>query len=129
AKYGDGWMTTGKLPGEVRESWVLIRECAREEGRALPPDFPIAVYHNVNVQDSREEAFRESKHYLDTYYAADFSADFLERRVALGPPAECVAHLRRLLDAGVTDLTLRLTGYDQRAQFRRVTEDVLPLLV
>jgi alkanesulfonate monooxygenase SsuD/methylene tetrahydromethanopterin reductase-like flavin-dependent oxidoreductase (luciferase family) len=46
--------------------------------------------------------------------------------VAMGSPAECIENIRAFVEAGATTITLRLTGYDQRAQFRRVTEDVLP---
>jgi hypothetical protein len=33
------------------------------------------------------------------------------------------------LDAGATTITLRPTGYDQRRQFKRITDEVFPLLV
>jgi alkanesulfonate monooxygenase SsuD/methylene tetrahydromethanopterin reductase-like flavin-dependent oxidoreductase (luciferase family) len=59
----------------------------------------------------------------------DYSREFLERWCALGSPAECIANLRSFIDAGATTITLRLTGYDQKHQFKRVTEEVLPSLM
>jgi alkanesulfonate monooxygenase SsuD/methylene tetrahydromethanopterin reductase-like flavin-dependent oxidoreductase (luciferase family) len=47
----------------------------------------------------------------------------------MGSPRECVGKIREYLDAGATTITLRLTGYDQKHQFKRVTEEVLPSLL
>jgi alkanesulfonate monooxygenase SsuD/methylene tetrahydromethanopterin reductase-like flavin-dependent oxidoreductase (luciferase family) len=126
ARYGDGWMTTGKSPDEVRWSIDRIRAYATEIGRALPPDFETCVYYNINVNEDREAAFAETKRFLDTYYGVDYSREFLERWVAFGSPQECIDNLRGFVEAGGTTITLRLTGYDQERQFRRVTEEVLP---
>jgi alkanesulfonate monooxygenase SsuD/methylene tetrahydromethanopterin reductase-like flavin-dependent oxidoreductase (luciferase family) len=129
AKYGDGWMTTGKTPEEIRQSTELIQGYARELGRDLPANFEVCNYYNINVNEDREAAFQESKRFLDSYYGVDYSREFLERWVALGSPDECIENLRAFIEAGCTTITLRLTGYDQERQFRRVTEEVLPALV
>jgi alkanesulfonate monooxygenase SsuD/methylene tetrahydromethanopterin reductase-like flavin-dependent oxidoreductase (luciferase family) len=129
ARLGDGWMTTGKTPADVRESLAMIRGYARELGRELQSDFEVCIYHNINVNEDREAALAESKQFLDSYYTVDYSREFLERWVALGSPAQCIANLRSFTEAGATTITLRLTGYDQKGQFKRVTEEVLPGLV
>ncbi len=129
ARLGDGWMTTGKTPNELRESLALIRGYAREMGRELPASFEVCVYYNINVNENREAALAESKRFLDSYYTVDYSREFLERWCALGSPAECIANLKSFIDAGATTITIRLTGYDQKQQFKRVTEEVLPSLM
>jgi alkanesulfonate monooxygenase SsuD/methylene tetrahydromethanopterin reductase-like flavin-dependent oxidoreductase (luciferase family) len=48
AKYGDGWMTTGKTPEEIRQSTELIQGYARELGRDLPANFEVCNYYNIN---------------------------------------------------------------------------------
>lgn len=53
----------------------------------------------------------------------------LESWVAMGSPAQCIESIREYVDAGATTITLRLTGYDQQRQFKRVTEEVLPALL
>jgi len=121
-------MTTGKTPADVRESLAMIRGYARESGRQLPSNFEVCIYHNINVNEDREAALAESKRFLDSYYTVDYSREFLERWVALGSPAQCIATLRSFIEAGATTITLRLTGYDQKRQFKRVTEEVLPAL-
>jgi len=129
ARLGDGWMTTGKTPADVRDSLATIRGYAREMGRALPSSFEVCIYYNINVNEDREAALAESKRFLDSYYTVDYSREFLERWCALGSPKECIANLRSFIDAGATTITLRLTGYDQKHQFKRVTEEVLPSLM
>ncbi len=129
ARLGDGWMTTGKTPGELRDSLAKIRGFAHEMGRELPAGFEVCVYYNINVNEDREAALAESKRFLDDYYTVNYTREYLERWCALGSPAQCIANLKSFIDAGATTITLRLTGYDQKKQFKRVTEEVLPDLM
>jgi alkanesulfonate monooxygenase SsuD/methylene tetrahydromethanopterin reductase-like flavin-dependent oxidoreductase (luciferase family) len=119
-------MTTFKPPADVRRSLEMIRGYAGDYGRTLGDGFEVCVYHNINVNENREAALEESKRFLDSYYGVDYHRDALKLWVAMGSPAECIENIRGYVEAGATTITLRLTGYDQRAQFRRVTEDVLP---
>jgi alkanesulfonate monooxygenase SsuD/methylene tetrahydromethanopterin reductase-like flavin-dependent oxidoreductase (luciferase family) len=128
ARLGDGWMTTFKPPAEVRESIKMIRGYARDAGRNLGDQFEVCIYYNINVNENRERAFEESKRFLDSYYSVDYHREFLEAWVAMGSPAQCIRKIREYIDAGATTITLRLTGYDQKHQFKRVTEEVLPSL-
>jgi alkanesulfonate monooxygenase SsuD/methylene tetrahydromethanopterin reductase-like flavin-dependent oxidoreductase (luciferase family) len=129
ARLGDGWMTTWKSPTEVRQSIHMIRGYAQDEGRSLGDDFEVCIYYNINVNEDRAAALDESKRFLDSYYSVNYHRELLEGWVAMGSPAECVQKIREYIDAGATTITLRLTGYDQRHQFRRVTEEVLPKLL
>jgi alkanesulfonate monooxygenase SsuD/methylene tetrahydromethanopterin reductase-like flavin-dependent oxidoreductase (luciferase family) len=113
----------------LRDSLAMIRGFAREMGRELPAGFEVCVYYNINVNEDREAALAESKRFLDDYYTVNYTREYLERWCALGSPAECTANLKSFIDAGATTITLRLTGYDQKKQFKRVTEEVLPDLI
>jgi alkanesulfonate monooxygenase SsuD/methylene tetrahydromethanopterin reductase-like flavin-dependent oxidoreductase (luciferase family) len=126
ARLGDGWMTTWKSPEDVATSLAMIRDYARATGHELKPDFEVAIYHNINVNEDRDRAFSESKRFLDSYYSVDYRQDRLELWVAAGSPTQCIHSLKRYVDAGATTIMLRVTGYDQKHQFRRVTEEVLP---
>jgi alkanesulfonate monooxygenase SsuD/methylene tetrahydromethanopterin reductase-like flavin-dependent oxidoreductase (luciferase family) len=126
ARLGDGWMSTWKTPSEVRRMMEMLRGYAQQAGRPLSDNFEVAVYHNINVNEDREYALKESKRFLDDYYSVDYGEPMLRRWVAMGSPQECIATIREYLEAGVTTITLRLTGYEQRRQFKRVTEEVLP---
>ena len=89
-------------------------------------NFDVCVYYNINVNEDREAALAESKRFLDVYYSTDYSRDFLENWVAMGSPEECIRDIREFIAAGATTVTLRIAGYDQRKQFKRVNEEVLP---
>src|SRR5262245_198239 len=54
ARLGDGWMTTFKSPEDVQTSLAMIREYARQMGCELKPDFEVAIYHNINVDEDRD---------------------------------------------------------------------------
>jgi alkanesulfonate monooxygenase SsuD/methylene tetrahydromethanopterin reductase-like flavin-dependent oxidoreductase (luciferase family) len=127
ARLGDGWMTTWKTPAEMAASLARIRSYAAEAGRTLPAGFEAAIYYNLNVNEDREAALEETRRFLDSYYApARFSRAMIERCAACGPVDECIEKLRAFAAAGATTMTLRLCGYDQAKQFRRVTEEILP---
>jgi alkanesulfonate monooxygenase SsuD/methylene tetrahydromethanopterin reductase-like flavin-dependent oxidoreductase (luciferase family) len=72
ARLGDGWMTTFKSPEDVQTSLAMIRQYAREMGRELKPDFEVAIYHNINVDEDRDQAFAEAKRFLDSYYSVNY---------------------------------------------------------
>jgi alkanesulfonate monooxygenase SsuD/methylene tetrahydromethanopterin reductase-like flavin-dependent oxidoreductase (luciferase family) len=129
ARMGDGWMTTGKTPTQVREGIRMISGYAQELGRTLDSRFEVCVYYNINVNEDREKAFAESKKFLDDYYTVDYHREFLDMWVAMGSPKECANAIRGFLDAGATTITLRPTAYDQRRQFKRITDEVFPLLM
>lgn len=127
AKYGDGWMTTRNTIESFSGNLKLIREYAAQEGRDLGDDFEACLYYNINVNEDREAALKESKKFLDSYYGTDFDQGFLEQRwLAFGSPQECIGRLREFANAGATTITLRLASYDQDRQFERVTREVLP---
>ncbi len=126
ARLGDGWMTTFFQPPDVRRSLEMIRAYAKDCGRTLGDDFEVCVYYNINVNEDRAAALAESKRFLDAYYSVDYHRDALMAWVAMGSPRECIEAIRAYADAGATTITLRLVGYDQRAQFKRVSEEVLP---
>ena len=128
AKYGDGWMTVVRTPDEFRQSLPMIRRYAEEEGRTLPDTFEVCLYYNINVNEDAQAAYDESKKVLDLYYDVSWSEAYHRAWTALGSPAQCAAQLREYVDAGVTTLLLRPASFDCAAQYRRITEHVLPRL-
>ena len=106
----------------------MIREYAREMGHELRPEFEVAIYHNLNVDEDRDRAFAEAKRFLDSYYSVNYRQDMLKLWVAAGSPVQCVQSLQKYVEAGATTILLRVAGYDQKRQFKRVTEEILPAL-
>jgi alkanesulfonate monooxygenase SsuD/methylene tetrahydromethanopterin reductase-like flavin-dependent oxidoreductase (luciferase family) len=125
ARLADGWMTVQLAPGMLAGSWSRIRTYLEAEGRR-PQDFPTMAYHNINIGPSRQGALEESKRFLDAYYGPVFSPSMVEAWTAAGSPAECVEHLRALRRDGAKTITLRITSWDQEAQFKRMVDEVLP---
>ena len=103
ARYADGWMTNKVSPAQFREQWARIAKMAREEGRN-PDALGSALYHNININEDRQQALEESKTFLDTYYTSKFSPAFVEGWTVAGTPAQCIAELRAYVDAGLTHI-------------------------
>jgi alkanesulfonate monooxygenase SsuD/methylene tetrahydromethanopterin reductase-like flavin-dependent oxidoreductase (luciferase family) len=130
ARHADGWMTTIVTPDPVPTftyRWGRILEHARELGRG-PSELEMIYYYNINVNEDRAAAFTEAKAFLDRYYTANMPESRVEAWCALGSPTECAERIRAFIAAGASEITFRLAGFDQRAQFRRLVEDVLPLV-
>lgn len=129
ARYSDGWMTAVGTPETVTAGIQALHQYAREQGRVLPEAFEVGMYYNLHVNEDRDAAFEESREFLKRYYGEDYPREFLEPYwLASGSPEQCADRLRSLIDAGVTHLILRITGFDQQRQFERVTTEVLPRL-
>lgn len=127
ARYADGWQIGLPDPAEVAWRATDIRQKAAELGRD-PQTFAYAAYHNVNIQEDRAAALEESKRFLDTYYTTDFDPGYVEAWTAAGTPAECAEHLRPYFEAGVSEIALRITSWDQRGQLARLIGELAPLL-
>jgi alkanesulfonate monooxygenase SsuD/methylene tetrahydromethanopterin reductase-like flavin-dependent oxidoreductase (luciferase family) len=125
ARYADGWMTNKLSPAEFRAEFGRVRAMARAEGRD-PTALGSALYHNININEDRVKALEESKAFLDAYYTARFTPQFVEQWTVAGTPRECVAELRAYFDAGVGHMALRLTSWDQQGQFTRFLGEVAP---
>ena len=122
-------MVTVNPPHLVAEYLSEIRAYGEEEGRNVTDDFEVAVYYHINVNDDYEAALNESKQYLNDYYTQDYDRDFVDMWVALGSAQRCIAEIQAFIEADATTILLRLAGYDQKALYRRVTEEVLPAFV
>ncbi|MCZ6554155.1 MAG: hypothetical protein O7A67_10195, partial [SAR324 cluster bacterium] len=80
------------------------------------------------IADDTEQAFAETKRFLDEYYSADFSREAVDRWATYGPPERCAERIGEFARAGVQNFCLRFSSYDQMAQLRRFLDRVLPLL-
>ena len=127
ARYADGWMTNKLSPAEFAQQFGRIRAMAREEGRD-PAALGSALYHNINVNEDRTAALAESKAFLDAYYTARFSPQFVEQWTVAGGPKECAEQLRAYFEAGLGHMALRLASWDQRGQLARFLGEVAPVL-
>lgn len=127
AKIADGWMTVQIFPKMLGALWSKLSAYLREEGKD-PDAFPTIAYHNININPDRNAALEESRRFLDEYYGPIFTPQMVEAWTASGTPEQCAAQLRELARDGAKAVTLRITSWDQRAQFERLVHEVLPLV-
>jgi alkanesulfonate monooxygenase SsuD/methylene tetrahydromethanopterin reductase-like flavin-dependent oxidoreductase (luciferase family) len=126
ARLGDGWMTTAWPAADFAELRQRICAYAKDYGRSFD-DLPCALYYNVNINDDREAAIEESQRFLEEYYTPiKFPRDRVEGWVACGAPEQCIQQLQAFVEAGATDILLRFPSWDQKTQFQRCVEEVLP---
>jgi alkanesulfonate monooxygenase SsuD/methylene tetrahydromethanopterin reductase-like flavin-dependent oxidoreductase (luciferase family) len=125
ARLADGWMTNKIPPAVFAEQWSTIRRMAREEGRN-PDTLGNILYHNINIQPDRDAALAESTKFLNAYYTANFSRPFVEAWTAAGPPERCIKDLQAYFDAGVQEITVRLTSWSQRDQLDLFLREIAP---
>jgi alkanesulfonate monooxygenase SsuD/methylene tetrahydromethanopterin reductase-like flavin-dependent oxidoreductase (luciferase family) len=50
----------------------------------------------------------------------------VEAWTAAGTPAQCIAHLRKLVAGGAKAIALRITSWKQRETYERLVNEVLP---
>lgn len=124
-RHAGGWMTTWLTPPDFADRLGLLKASLRENGQDADA-FDNTLYYNVNINDDREAAAAESKRFLDAYYGFDITRPRLDVWVAYGPPEEVIGKIREFADAGAKEITLRITSFDQRGQYRRLTREVMP---
>ena len=122
--HADGWETSISEPSDVRWRLEDIRQKSRDSGRD-PASIETHLYHNINVNEDKDAALAESQRFLREYYAMDMD-ERAKTWVATGSPEQCIEHLRVYKEMGISEVALRITGWDQWGQFKRVTEEVLP---
>lgn len=127
ARHADGWQTSLSDPADL--VWRLgdIRAKLVEQGRD-PEGFEMHLYHNINISEDRDRAYEESKRFLDVYYGEPFTPERVRSWCAAGSPRQCVDQLLTYQRMGFSEVTLRITSWDQKAQFQRLVDEVLPAL-
>ena len=125
ARLADGWMTNKISPATFAEQWGVIQQMAAEEGRD-PGALGNVLYHNININPDRKQALEESTRFLNAYYTAAFTPTFVEAWTAMGTPAQCIEQFRAYFAAGVQEIAVRLTSWDQRRQLDLFLDEVAP---
>jgi alkanesulfonate monooxygenase SsuD/methylene tetrahydromethanopterin reductase-like flavin-dependent oxidoreductase (luciferase family) len=122
---GDGWMTNYPGPDGFRELLGAVRSALADAGRA-DDDFPVALYHNINIGPRRGDCKADARRFADEYYGPAFPDSALDAMTVSGPVAECVDQLVALAAQGATHIALRMMSFDQHGQFPVLVNEVLP---
>ena len=123
----DGWMTHSVDAGRFDAAWQVLCDAALAAGRDVN-QLDNCLCMNVCVNEDAEAALDESVAFLHAYYGIAFTRERTRAWTACGPPEACAEKLRSFKDSAVKRIALRITSNQQLDQFKRVVEEVLPLV-
>ncbi len=123
-KYADGWMTTMVRPDEFREDLEKVLTYVAKYGKSKDA-FKASLYYNVNMDEDKSKAAAEAADFLQKYYREDPSG-ILDMWVAFGNRTEVTKKLEEFVKAGVQDFNIRFVAWDQIAQLKKFSKEVLP---
>jgi alkanesulfonate monooxygenase SsuD/methylene tetrahydromethanopterin reductase-like flavin-dependent oxidoreductase (luciferase family) len=123
--HADGWETSLWDVEDLRWRIGDIRDRLRAADKDVDA-FETHLYHNINVNEDRAAALDESKRFLELYYSMEFTPERVAGWTSAGSPDACVQHLLAYKALGFSEVTLRITGWDQFGQLERVMKEVLP---
>jgi alkanesulfonate monooxygenase SsuD/methylene tetrahydromethanopterin reductase-like flavin-dependent oxidoreductase (luciferase family) len=124
-RHAEGWETSIADPIDLEWRINTLRRLADETGRD-PATIETHLYHNININEDRQDAIDESKRFLDLYYTMDYDPNFVAQWCATGSPEQCIEHIKVFEALGFDEVTLRITGWDQFGQLDRLINEVLP---
>ena len=126
AKYADGWQTDATPVETFRQRFQIIQEYAHQGGRD-PSKFDSCLHLMVNINNDRDEAYKEAEVFLTSYYGAGaISRERAELWLAYGPPEAVIEKIQAYIDAGCTTPVLRFVSPNLSGQLQRCIEEVLP---
>jgi alkanesulfonate monooxygenase SsuD/methylene tetrahydromethanopterin reductase-like flavin-dependent oxidoreductase (luciferase family) len=126
ATYGDGWQTDATPVETFRQRFDAIRTYAARQGRDVS-QFESCLHLMVNINDNREQAYREATTFLTSYYGVGaVSRERTELWLAYGPPAAVGEKIQAYLEAGCTTPVLRFVAPNLHEQLQRCITEVLP---
>jgi alkanesulfonate monooxygenase SsuD/methylene tetrahydromethanopterin reductase-like flavin-dependent oxidoreductase (luciferase family) len=121
ARLADGFFGAGsQSTAQFAQQTPVVREALAEFGRD-PASFRLAKRVYIHVEDDADRA-RER---LDAALTRHYGRSGWSEVFVAGPPADCVAGLREVVDAGA-GLILLNTLVDDTAQMERLAAEVMP---
>ncbi|MFB6299558.1 MAG: LLM class flavin-dependent oxidoreductase [Halobacteriales archaeon] len=122
---GDGWMTANRAhrPDEYEEQYAAIVEHAEEVG-VDPEELQTAYQITFNINESREQAEREMKRYLSTYYGIEDPN--YDSWGPVGTPDDVIEWIDDFHERGCDIFITRFGADDHWEQLERLANEVLP---
>jgi alkanesulfonate monooxygenase SsuD/methylene tetrahydromethanopterin reductase-like flavin-dependent oxidoreductase (luciferase family) len=126
ATHADGWQTDATPIATFRQRFDAIRTYASRQGRD-PATLESCLHLMVNINDDREQAYKEAETFLASYYGAGaVSRERTELWLAYGSPAAVIDKIQAYIEAGCTVPVLRFVAPHPKEQLQRCIEEVLP---
>jgi probable F420-dependent oxidoreductase len=136
-RYADAWTPAAPHynavgPEVYASGLATVRQHARNHGRD-PDDILPAVLLNTSIATTREQAWEQARAQQLRDDWKDISLEDMQESgvLAVGTPEDCVAHLRRYIDAGARYLTVcpvPMTMEAARETARLYADEVIPAL-
>ena len=124
ATLADGWVhPSGGIPEGVERGCQIVRQLASRAGRN-PDSLELGKVIYLSIDNGRALARQRIAPLLEGFYRGRYNVD---QWCAFGPPVECAAFIRRLLDTGLTTVMLCMVPTDVE-QLERLHREVVPLL-
>jgi alkanesulfonate monooxygenase SsuD/methylene tetrahydromethanopterin reductase-like flavin-dependent oxidoreductase (luciferase family) len=122
-RLGDGWLASSITPEEVRRGIESIRRAAADAGRSIDPDHFGAII-SFKIGPSGQQT-REALVPGLTRLRPDAP---LEDYCALGSPDDCIAVIRRYIEAGASKFVMRPACHPHEIdrQIELLAREVLP---
>jgi len=129
ATLGDGWHPYMFTAERCRDSFIKVKQFARDAGRVLPDDYTFACFIYVSLDDDREAARARAIKELTYRYDQDFS-ELVDKYCAFGPPEAVVDYLAKYIEAGVNYFILApiMPPEKRREHLESLATKVLPAL-
>jgi alkanesulfonate monooxygenase SsuD/methylene tetrahydromethanopterin reductase-like flavin-dependent oxidoreductase (luciferase family) len=126
ATYADGWQTDATPVATFRQRFDAIRTYASRQGRD-PSTLESCLHLMVNINDDREQAYKEAETFLASYYGTGaVSRERTDLWLAYGSPAAVIDKIQAYIEAGCTMPVLRFVAPYPQEQLQRCIEEVLP---
>jgi alkanesulfonate monooxygenase SsuD/methylene tetrahydromethanopterin reductase-like flavin-dependent oxidoreductase (luciferase family) len=126
AMHGDGWQTDATPVDTFHTRLDTIHTYAVRQGRDVS-QFESCLHLMVNINNNREQAYREATTFLTSYYGTGtISRERTELWLAYGPPEAVIEKIQAYLDAGCTTPVLRFVAPNLHDQLQRCIAEVLP---
>jgi len=129
ATLGDGWHPYMFTAERCRDSFIKVKQFARDAGRVLPDDYTFACFIYVSLDDDREAARARAIKELTYRYDQDFS-ELVDKYCAFGPPEAVIDYLAKYIEAGVNYFILApiMPPEKRREHLESLATKVLPAL-
>jgi probable F420-dependent oxidoreductase len=119
-RLGDGFIGAGSVStAQFADQVRMLREYLAAEGRD-PATFPLSKRVYIHVDDSAQRAQTQVMDFFAAYYGPG-----RQPPAVWGPPADCVARLREVAEAGA-ELIVLTPLFDYANQLERLASSVVP---
>jgi alkanesulfonate monooxygenase SsuD/methylene tetrahydromethanopterin reductase-like flavin-dependent oxidoreductase (luciferase family) len=125
AHLGDGWMTFAVPPSVLAERISRLKQLRAERGR-VESELRVCLYIDVNVNVNEAVAIDDAVRTCKLEGRQNATPEQLMSIAAIGSATRCAEFIKRLIDAGATDLALRPVTQHPIHQMELITELLLP---